>query len=67
MATMLEGSEGAYVVSTLVKEGKRRKVSRGRVLVFGDGFAEVLVEAEKQAKAARRLFGVQLALSEPVV
>lgn len=64
---MLEGDKGAYVVSTLTAQGKRRKIPRHRTLVLGDDWAPVLAEAEKQAKAARRLFGVPVDLPEPVV
>ena len=67
MSTMLEGSDGAYVVSTLVTQGKQRKIPRGRVLVFSDDLVAVQVEAEKQATEARRLFGVPAVKEEPVV
>lgn len=67
MSTMLEGDNGAYVVSTLINQGKQRKIPRGRVLVFSEDFVAVQEEATKQATEARRLFGVPAVKEEPVV
>lgn len=67
MATQLEDHGDHWVVKTVEKEGKRRRMGRDGVVVSKEDPAALRAEITKQAVALRKKWGIDQTPQEPVV
>lgn len=67
MSTQAQQVPGGWVISTVAKQGKQRKIARIPVFVRDESLAAMMAEARLQAAAARRALNVEQPEEEPVV